>query len=245
VTILADVGERRSGVPYVLRELGVDVVLEALSAGDYLVAPATLVERKTVQDLHRSVATGRLWEQLQKLRASSDRAWLLVEGSRLDAGQVTEHGIRGAVIAVVETGIPVLWSGSAHDSALWLLRLAARARATRTRGAWVMRAPRRHPRPAPVRLLCEIRGISPVLAARLLEKFGSIAAIARATERELMSIDGIGGVRATALQASLSGTSRVSEKCPVARSVVELATPGGASAACSGRAVPRHLGGSP
>jgi ERCC4-type nuclease len=203
-TIFADVGENRSGVPDMLRVLGSDVVLDALPAGDYLVAEATLVERKTVADLHRSVATGRLWKQLEKLRANADRSWLLVEGPRLD-GQLSENGVRGALLAVIETGIPVLWSGSARDSALWLRRLAARQGAT---NAWVMRAPRRRTGPTPVRLLCEVPGISPRLAGELLERFGSIAAVAYASEQALTAVDGIGKTRASNIVSSLSGTSR-------------------------------------
>jgi DNA excision repair protein ERCC-4 len=245
ITILADAGELRSGIPGALRELGADVVVGALTAGDYRIPSGTLVERKTVADLHRSVTTGRLWAQLEKLRRSANRAWLLVEGPKLDAGQPSEQGIRGALIAVIETGIPVLWSGSTGDSARWLLRLAARTRGSHAPGVWIMRAPRRRQATAPVRLLCQVRGISPQVAARLLDRFGSIAAIARASEGELMTIEGVGRVRAETLVATLSGASRFSEKRPVTRSVVERAAPGGAVAACSGRAVPRHLGGSP
>jgi DNA excision repair protein ERCC-4 len=190
-----------------LRALGSQVVLDRLVAGDYLVAEGTLVERKTIADLHRSVATGRLWKQLEKLRANADRSWLLVEGPRLD-GQLSENGVRGAVLAVIETGIPVLWSASARDSALWLRRLAARHGAP---NVWVMRAPRHRAKRAPVGLLCEIPGISPRLAAKLLERFGSIAAVARASEQELNSIDGIGTVRAAHIRTCLSGTFRRAE----------------------------------
>lgn len=212
--ILADVGEQRSGVPDAIRELGADLVVESLRAGDYCVAPAVLVERKTVSDLHRSVATGRLWEQLLKLRADADRAWLLVEGPRLDEGPISAQGVRGAVLAVIETGIPVIWSASPRDSALWLLRLAARIRPAGAPERWVMRAPRRHARSAPVRILCEIPGISPRLASRLLETFGSVAAVACASEQDLMSLDGIGEVRARSLLTSLAGTSREAGSAP-------------------------------
>jgi ERCC4-type nuclease len=226
-SIFADVGENRSGVPDILRDLGAEVVVESLPAGDYVVAQASLVERKTVADLHRSIATGRLWRQLEKLRTHGDRAWLLVEGPRLD-GQVSAEGIRGAVLAVIETGIPVVWSGSARDSALWLRRLAARGSVS---SAWVMRAPRGRSTPTPARILSEIPGISPRLAARLLERFASVAAVASASKQELMSIEGIGEVRAANLRmllsgTSSSGTSRDSEKCPDARSVVEQGDPG-------------------
>ena len=243
LSILADGRELRSGVPDALRRLGAEVRLQALPAGDYVVGPAMLVERKTVSDLHRSVATQRLWAQLEKLRTNADGAWLLIEGPKLGAGQLSDQGIRGAVLAVIETGLPVIWSGSAEDSAQWLVRLAARARIPRTRTPWLMRAPRRQPRITPVAILCQVRGISPRMAACLLERFGSIAAVAQASESDLESIEGIGITRASALRSALTGTFEV--KVPGRALRRRSAVPGGVVAACSGRAVPRHLGGSP
>ena len=107
VTILADVGERRSGIPGVLGELGADVTFDVLAAGDYLVGSATLVERKSVEDLQRYVITGFLWRHHDKLRARGPRSCSLFQAPRLD-GRVSDHGIRGAVVSVLETGIPVV-----------------------------------------------------------------------------------------------------------------------------------------
>jgi ERCC4-type nuclease len=109
------------------------------------------------------------------------------------------------VLSVVETGIPIIWSESVRDTALWLVRLATRGDRS---SPWMMRAPRRRQRSAPVRLLCDVPGISPVLAGRLLEQFGSIAAVACASELELMAIQGVGKVRAASLRMALSGTFR-------------------------------------
>jgi DNA excision repair protein ERCC-4 len=206
MTITADVGEGRSGVPDLLRALGVDVVIAHLPAGDYVVGPGEVVERKTVGDLHRSIAASRLWRQLEKLRRESRRAWLLVEGRSIDAGQVSPAGVRGALLAVVETGVPLIWSESPRDSALWLKRLHRRTRSAAP-SPWVMRAPRRTTTPSPTSVLVGIPGVSPLVARRLLERFGSIEAIAVASPTELMAVTGIGQQRSRTLTALLSGTS--------------------------------------
>ena len=86
VRILVDVQERRSGIPGLLEELGAEVEILALSAGDYAVADDTVVERKAVLDLHSAVRKGHLWPQLAKLRASCAYPYLLVEGRNLDGG---------------------------------------------------------------------------------------------------------------------------------------------------------------
>lgn len=84
VRILVDVHERQSHIGDVLvEELGAEVELVSLPAGDYFVGADTLVERKRVLDLHGAVIKGRLWPQLAKLRAAAAR----------DARDRREHGL--------------------------------------------------------------------------------------------------------------------------------------------------------
>lgn len=71
VRIIVDVHERQSGIAETLSELGAEIEIAALPAGDYAVGADTLVERKRVLDLHAAVLKGRLWPQLGKLRAAS------------------------------------------------------------------------------------------------------------------------------------------------------------------------------
>src|SRR5207249_3023821 len=66
--IVADVFEDGSGVPASLQRLGAQVVVEPLPAGDYRISGGALVERKTVADLHGSLARGRLWSQIGRIR---------------------------------------------------------------------------------------------------------------------------------------------------------------------------------
>ncbi len=69
VKIIVDVHECRSGITETLAELGAEIEIASLPAGDYAVGADTLVERKRVLDLHGAVLNGRLWPQLGKLRA--------------------------------------------------------------------------------------------------------------------------------------------------------------------------------
>ena len=69
---MVDVHERQSGIVEVLAdELGAEVEVAPLPAGDYAVGADTLVERKRVRDLHAAVTKGRLWPQLAKLRGAA------------------------------------------------------------------------------------------------------------------------------------------------------------------------------
>ena len=245
MTIDADVGEMPSGVPGELRALGATVRISQLDAGDYLVGRDMGVERKSVLDLHYSIENRRLWSQLLAYRSALRRLYLLVEGRSLDDGAISEAGIRGALLEIGDRGVTVIRSTDARDSAFWILRLAARAQRS---GAPPTPRPRRYARAAqPLDVVSCIAGIGPSKARSLLSHFGSVAAIASADRDELHEVAGIGPALAAAIHTALTGTWAILAKreVPGARSVVELATPGGASAACSGRAVPRHLGGSP
>jgi ERCC4-type nuclease len=117
VTILVDVEEERSAVPRCLEELGVRVQTNRLPAGDYVVAPDAVVERKTVRDLHASLVSGMLWGQLYSLRRDTAHPYLLVEGVDLDRGRVSRRGVRGALLHIGESGVAVVRSQSAADTA--------------------------------------------------------------------------------------------------------------------------------
>jgi len=99
IRVLADVYERASGVPALLADAGVEVVVVRLAAGDSAVGSGGLVERKSVPDLHASIIGGRFWAQIGKLSTASAKACLLVEGRDLDDGSIHPNAIRGACVA--------------------------------------------------------------------------------------------------------------------------------------------------
>src|SRR3954466_15436977 len=82
-----------------------------------------IVERKTVRGLHRSVAEGRVWMQLGRLRTSATWPYLLIEGADLGDGPLGYESARGIWLAVSDLGIILLRSDGAPDSAMWLLLL--------------------------------------------------------------------------------------------------------------------------
>lgn len=208
--IVADVHERASGIPAYLEALGFEVELGPLPAGDYALAAETLVERKTVADLHGSIVRGRLWQQLNRLRASCSFPYLLVEGTDIDAGPLHPNSVRGACLAAVDRGIALLRTVDQTDSARWLHRLALRAQEHEAGPDRVRPGGRLQPKlglgeDAPAVLLATIPGISSASAARLLARFGSLAAIASASYEELAAVPGIGERRAAAVLAAFTG----------------------------------------
>ncbi len=164
VKIIVDVHERQSGIAQTLAELGAEIEIVSLPAGDYAVGAAdTLVERKRVLDLHAAVLKGRLWPQLGKLRAACAFPYLLIEGSDIDRGPLHHNAIRGVCLAVIDQGIALLRSGYQRDSALWIHRLAVRCQELEPAAERPAYAQRPRPKPGEETaeaLLASVPGIS-------------------------------------------------------------------------------------
>jgi len=212
VTITVDLRERRSDVPERLAALGVEVELVTLAVGDYAFGDR-VIERKTVADLHSSLVERRIWSQVAALRRDSRRAYLMVEGARLDDGPVPPRAVRGALLKVLDNGIRSLRTASPDDSALWL-DVLARQESRRLKAQAAIQIGRRPIVASPVGLISAIPGIGIDHAKALMLEFGSIAAVAAASEHELRSIPGIGHERARALTRALtqSGLGQVDER---------------------------------
>ena len=205
--IIIDVHERQSGIPDTLAELGAEIEIASLPAGDYAVGADTLVERKRVLDLHAAVLKGRLWPQLGKLRAACVFPYLLVEGSDLDRGPLHHNAVRGVCLAVIDQWIALLRSGYQRDSALWIHRLAVRCQEIEPAAARPAYEQRTRPKPGEETaeaLLASVPGISTTSARALLERFGSVAAVVAADPAEWLAVPGIGRERARALEETFN-----------------------------------------
>jgi ERCC4-type nuclease len=195
VRIVADDREEAGGVIGELRAR-VDVALEVrrLPAGDFLVEERFAVERKTLADFAQSVVDSRLFKQAAALVKGSRRAVLILEGTTADlgGGGVSRESLQGALITVsVFYGLAVLRARDATETARLLVYLGRQAQEFAS-GSW----PRRGYRPKGKRarqlfVLQGLPGVGPERAARLLERFGSVQAVAVASSDELATVDGI------------------------------------------------------
>jgi ERCC4-type nuclease len=215
-TIVVDVHERSSGIPTLLRELGIDVEVGRLPAGDYLVSRTRVVERKRILDLHVSIRRGRFWPQLGALRDSADVAYLLVEGTELDRGPLRPGSALAVCLAVLDLEVRLLRSAHQRESALWLARLALRYQSRRrrpVRPAYAQRPKARSQREASEAMLAAIPGLSAVSARALLDRFGSVPAALAAGTEAWLAVPGIGPRRAAALER-MSNPSRLRREGP-------------------------------
>jgi DNA excision repair protein ERCC-4 len=199
--IVVDAREPRGRIPDELRARGVHVGFARLRVADYLLPNGVLVERKSVADFHASVLDGRFWTQIRALREASRAPYLLVEGRDLARGPLSERALIGIVLGVIGQGIPVLRSNDQRSSAEWLASLAGRAagrQPRRDRPAYARR-PKSSANVVAEGMLAAVPGISTQRARALLERFGSVRAVALAEPAELQEVRGIGPTQAERL----------------------------------------------
>lgn len=195
IMIIVDHREYRSTVARSLNEKHVLVKPKQLDVADYVVSSRIAVERKTIDDFLQSLISGRLFEQLQRLRSAYPRPLLILEGSGLFTKRNMNHyAILGSLISIsVDLGIHILTTQTPLETADLLFILAKREQRLEHKPV-VLRGEK------PSLQLFEqqrfiIEGlphISAVMALRLLNHFKSIRAIALATPEELQEVPGIG-----------------------------------------------------
>jgi DNA excision repair protein ERCC-4 len=77
--MVIDERERKSGIPDLLKQIGVKVEMMNLPVGDYIIASETVVERKSVSDFISSVFDGRLFDQCNRLKEHFEHPAILIE----------------------------------------------------------------------------------------------------------------------------------------------------------------------
>ena len=89
--IIVDEREKKSGIPKLLSSIGVKTEIKTLQIGDYIVAPETVVERKTIGDLFSSIFDGRLFDQCSRLTEHYQHPILLIEGNVDEIEELTDN----------------------------------------------------------------------------------------------------------------------------------------------------------
>ena len=121
--IIVDDREKKSGIPELLKSVGLNVEMKTLPIGDYIVAPETIVERKSIRDLMASVFDGRLFDQCTRLKEHFEHPIVLMEGNVDEIEEITDNPLifYGALSTVVlDFKIPVIPTPSAaHTAKLW------------------------------------------------------------------------------------------------------------------------------
>ncbi|MCD6341300.1 MAG: hypothetical protein J7L83_00350 [Thaumarchaeota archaeon] len=198
------------GIVEKLRELSVEIDIEPLDAGDYLVYDV-LIERKTPTGLLSDVRSKRLWSELDKMkRCEGVFPLLVIEGSLGIAEKLTNWSkpqIIGVVNSVIlDWNIPALVLPSRKWLITYLYELAKQKSMKGKERLHPLRAKEKAEKISDrIRFVVEgLPGVSGVRAIKLMKKFKTIKALANASIEELKVVEGIGEKTAKAIYEVLN-----------------------------------------
>lgn len=215
VRIVADERERQSGIPEALVRLNVSVDFKQLEVGDYLVAPDSAVERKSVPDLMNSIYDGRLFTQCSELISNYRKPVLIIEGNTERVEKLTDNVMvfYGALASLaLDFKLAIIHTASKEDTARVLLALTNRALKDKKGGLLLKKMKKGSTVTAQqLSILASLPGVGNKLAVRLLRKFKTPIKALNASVAELARIEGMGYARATKLRKILD-TLQIDEK---------------------------------
>ncbi|MBI5766770.1 MAG: nuclease [Verrucomicrobia bacterium] len=204
IRIVADDRERAGGVIEVLRSReDVALTVQRLEVGDFRVEENFVAERKTLEDFAASVIDGRWFRQVAAMAAGARRGLVILEGEATTAGSlgVSREALQGAQItASVFYGLADPANSRCQGDCA-TARVSGQQAQQSARGALLRPGYRpKGKRARQLYVLQGLPGIGPARAERLLQHFGSVEGVAKASADELAVIDGIGDRTAAKLR---------------------------------------------
>jgi len=129
-TIIIDSREANTAAKIVkgLKEHNVNVKIEALEKGDYILSEECAVERKTVQDFVYTLTRRYLFEQLFKLKEVYPKSLIILEGYLpiiYKFSRIQPASVWGAMFNLARNGIAII-NTTSYKETVDLLYIAAR-----------------------------------------------------------------------------------------------------------------------
>jgi len=179
-----------------LREFDFNLIERHLTIGDYIIAPDTTIERKTIQDFVISILDGRLFNQAYRLSMFCEHPLIIIEGKSFihnNSVSISIEAVKGALITLAQTfQLPVLRTTDEKDTAWYINQLSTQRervgkhkkplsaytpKKTETKKEYILRA---------------FPGIGQEMAKNLINHFGTITNVVNASYDELSEIHGLG-----------------------------------------------------
>ena len=214
IRIVIDERERKSGIPKLLRAIGVNVEVKTLPIGDYIVSHETVVERKSIHDFISSIFDGRLFDQCNRLKEHFKFPIILLEGNVDEIESITENPLvfYGALSTIaVDFKIPVIPTPNASHTAKLLVSLSSRKESIK--GPLLKKIKKSNNiQKQQLIVLCSLPGIGEKTAIRMLEKFGTPLKALSSSTKDLAKIPGLGESRAKKIKKKLQEKSKHTKK---------------------------------
>lgn len=195
VKIYADMRESRSGVITALQGMdNIELSIGELPCGDYVLSPEVAVERKSATDFVLSVMSGRVFEQVGKMKLDFKRPIVMIEGDPLKTrSSIDPKAVAGAISSLITIQeVSVLMVANAAETAVMLSTMARHLQ--EGLGYEINLHPKK-PKPnaaAAQYVIGSLPGVGPGNAKKLFDHFGSIFKVMTATTEDITKVKGIG-----------------------------------------------------
>ena len=207
--IIIDERERKSGIPKLLKSIGVNVEIKTLPIGDYIVSHETVVERKSINDLISSIFDGRLFDQCNRLKEHFQFPIILLEGDVDEIESITENPLvfYGALSTIaIDYKIPIIPTPNASHTAKLLVSLSSRKESIK--GPLLKKIKKSNDvQKQQLSVLCSLPGVGEKIGIRMLEKFESPLKVLSSSTKDLAKIPGLGESRAKKIKKMLEKKS--------------------------------------
>jgi len=188
-----DEREKPSGIPKLLRELGMTVDFRMLEVGDYIM-PGYAIERKEIRDFLRSIFSRRVFDQAQRLSEIYENPILIVEGdiSAILGVKIAPAAFWGALATLVlDYNLKIFFTPDAEQTASLIYTLR-RKKPPRFEAPLVKTKPKfEDTEKMQLQIVASLPGVGPKLARRLLSEFKSVRKVFTATAAEISAVKGI------------------------------------------------------
>jgi ERCC4-related helicase len=197
--IMVDSRETASPVSRILSEHEVNIKLQKLPTGDYILSERCGVERKSIPDFVSSIKDGRLFNELKRLKNQFTIAILILEGELKSAATMNRAALLGTLTSVMlRMQIFLYQTATPEETAEILIALAKKEQSDPSKKKFSIRF-KKAPEKIEDQLEFIVSGIPGINVSRardLLEKFDTLETLFTVNEEELKKTANIGTVLA-------------------------------------------------
>jgi Fanconi anemia group M protein len=196
--IIVDIHEPINIIENLKRE-GIPIKVKKLTIADYIIGDIA-IERKSTNDLYKSIIDKRLFSQLERLKEAYQKAVIILEGefdTFLYTLQRPETVLGGIVSIAIDYNINIIYSRDKKDTVNILKMIWRRIYKKRDRKIVLRYKPKIMS--TEDRLLYIMQGFPGVgekLARSILRHYGNIRNFATTSLSELITIEGLGEKKA-------------------------------------------------
>ncbi|NIA03824.1 MAG: DEAD/DEAH box helicase [Nitrospiraceae bacterium] len=198
VRIIVDTREKLSHAVRELMNFNVNIDIEQLDVGDYVLSDDCALEFKNAKDFVSSIIDKRLFDQAGKLKSTYKKSFFIVEGDVFSVSRIHPNAIRGALISImVDFGVPIIFTKSPKESANYIYTIAMHLQRRYKDGF----SSKVFDKPTSLgelqlKIAASLPGVGNTLAKPLIEHFGSLKRIADSEINDFLSIEKFGPKRA-------------------------------------------------